>query len=116
MDKRNKFFLIDTSLITLLAASSISGLLLWSVIPRRTGGLRWFLKDVHKWSGVGMAGLAFYHLILHWDWYKKTGRRLIIENNHQEDKKTKSGSGPECTRIRVYFLSLKFLIIFEGFF
>jgi membrane protein implicated in regulation of membrane protease activity len=89
MDKRKKFFLIDTALIALLAASSISGLLLWSVIPRGTGGLRWFLKDLHKWSGTGMAGFAFYHLMLHWDWYKKTGRRLIVNNNHPEDTNKK---------------------------
>jgi len=79
MDKRNKFFLIDTTLIALLATSSISGLLLWTVIPRGTG-LRWFFRDLHKWSGTGMAGLAAYHFMLHWDWYQKTGRRLIIKN------------------------------------
>lgn len=86
MDKKSKFFLIDTTLIFLLAASGISGLLLWTVIPRGTG-LRWFFKDIHKWSGIGMAGLAFYHFMLHWDWYKKTGRYLIVGNNKDAEKK-----------------------------
>jgi hypothetical protein len=87
MKKSNKFFLIDSLLIGLLAASGASGLLLWFIFPRRAGWhkIRWFFKDIHKWSGLGLAGLGTYHFLLHWDWFINTGRRLISTNNKNLD-------------------------------
>lgn len=71
-----KYFIIDSALISLLAASGISGFLLWAVIPRRTTTRR-FIKDFHMWSGVGLTVLASYHLILHWEWYIKMVKKII---------------------------------------
>lgn len=83
MKKSSKFFLIDSFLLGLFAANGASGLLLWFIFPKRAGWykLRSFLRDVHKWSGLGLAGLGTYHLMLHWDWLIKTGRRLKGINN-----------------------------------
>ncbi|NLI12753.1 DUF4405 domain-containing protein [Pelotomaculum propionicicum] len=71
-----KYFFVDSILIGLLAASGISGFLLWTLIPRRTT-LRRFMKDSHIWSGIGLTILASYHLILHWDWYAKMTKKII---------------------------------------
>lgn len=71
MNKTIRNFIIDTTLIGLLAASGISGIALWTgVVPRGTV-LRQFFKIVHRWGGLGLAILATYHLILHWDWYMR---------------------------------------------
>ncbi len=79
-----KYFFIDSALISLLAASGISGLLLWAVIPRRTTTRR-FMKEFHMWSGVGLTGLASYHLILHWKWYVKMANKIITGNHVKQD-------------------------------
>lgn len=76
MNRKAKYFLIDSALVGLLAVSGLSGLSLWLFIPRRTALCR-LIKDVHLWSGMGLAGLASYHFIQHLDWYVKTGRSLM---------------------------------------
>lgn len=82
MKKTTQNFYIDTSLAALLTLSGLSGLLLWFVFPRGAGGgIRWFLKDIHKWAGLGLAGVGTYHLILHWDWLVKTGRNILNKKN-----------------------------------
>jgi hypothetical protein len=79
-----KYFFIDSALISLLAASGISGFLLWAVIPRRTTTRR-FIKDFHMWSGLGLTGLAAYHLILHWEWYVKMANKIIKGSGVKEE-------------------------------
>jgi len=85
MNNKNKFFIVDTTLIGLLAASGISGLLLWTAIPKGTA-LRRLIKDIHKWTGMSLAGLAAYHLILHWDWFIKTSRDIIVGSDPKKIK------------------------------
>lgn len=75
--KETKFFLVDSALLGLLVPTGISGLLLW-LLPRGVGhGLRWFLHDIHQWTGFGLTVLAVYHLFLHWDWFTGTGSKLL---------------------------------------
>ncbi len=71
-----KYFFIASGLISLLAASGISGFLLWAFIPRRNIKRR-IMKDFHVWSGVGFTVLASYHLILHWEWYVKMAKKIF---------------------------------------
>ncbi|RYD05363.1 hypothetical protein N752_09710 [Desulforamulus aquiferis] len=83
LDKTTKYFMIDTALIGLLAASGISGVLLWAgVLPKGTA-IRILFKFLHRWGGLGLAILATYHFIEHWDWYKKTGRTLLKDDIKQ---------------------------------
>jgi len=82
--KSTKFFWVDASLAALLTASGISGLLLWFVFPRGVGqGIRWFLKDIHKWAGLGLVGLGAYHLLLHWNWLIKTGQHVLLNDKNK---------------------------------
>lgn len=81
MNKSTKNFVIDTTLLALLLASGGSGLLLWSgMIPKDTA-IRLALKLIHKWGGLGLVVLATYHFTQHWDWYVKTGKGLVKEED-----------------------------------
>jgi hypothetical protein len=37
------------------------------------------------WSGLGLTGLAAYHLILHWEWYVKMANRIIKGSGVKEE-------------------------------
>jgi len=77
MNKR--LFIIDAVLIILLAASGISGIMIWSSIIPRRNPLRRKARDFHLWSGLTFFCAALYHLSVHWGWFLRTGRKIIIK-------------------------------------
>lgn len=34
-------------------------------------------EDLHTWGGVLMIAAALFHLVIHWQWVKRMGRRLV---------------------------------------
>jgi len=34
-------------------------------------------EDLHTWGGVLMIAAALFHLLIHWQWVKRMGRRLV---------------------------------------
>lgn len=74
--------MIDAILIVLLAASGISGIVIWSIVPGRNP-LRRSVRNFHQWSGLIFLGTAFYHLFIHWNWFIKTGKKIMQNKGNQ---------------------------------
>lgn len=78
MNKAKRNFLVDTTLISLILVATITGLLVWLVFPFHSGRdeLTLLLEDIHKWASVTLVIVTVYHLVTHWEWYKKTFQNL----------------------------------------
>lgn len=78
MDINKKKFLIDILIFILFLVITISGFILWLVLPRGGGGVREssFIFDrhiwvgIHNWLSVGLILLIIVHLLLNWKWIK----------------------------------------------
>ena len=74
---KNKINLwLDIIIFIAFAATAITGLLLWLIIPSGQGN-GWFVfwgltrrewVDLHNWAGLTMLMGAIIHLVLHWQW------------------------------------------------
>ena len=78
MRKSNRNFLVDSVLIFTMSVSVITGLLVWFVYPFDSGSdeISMILEAIHKWSSATLVIVSVYHLITHWEWYKKAYQNL----------------------------------------
>jgi hypothetical protein len=74
---KNKInFWLDMTIFIAFAATAITGLLLWLIIPNGQGS-GWFVfwgltrrewVNLHNWAGLAMLMGVIIHLVLHWQW------------------------------------------------
>ena len=76
MDQIKRNYWTDFVMFVLVAITTITGLVLFFILPSgRRSGLQTFLDiaketwvDVHTWVGLIFIIVAVIHLILHWKW------------------------------------------------
>jgi membrane protein implicated in regulation of membrane protease activity len=73
---RNYWLVVAQALLALLLG--VSSLLLWVVFPRGYFPGRILWVNIHKWSGLALGVLVFFHAVLHWRWLIRTTQRHFI--------------------------------------
>ena len=78
-------FWLDLTIFVTFAATAITGILLWLIIPSGRGSGRLVFYgltrrewvDLHNWVGLGMLLLVAIHLMLHWPWIICVAQRMF---------------------------------------
>ena len=76
MDQIKRNYWIDFVMFVLIAIASLTGLVLFIILPSgRRSGWQTFLGiaketwvDIHTWAGLIFIIVVILHLILHWKW------------------------------------------------
>jgi len=96
MPNKNRLnFWVDLITFVLFALNTMTGLLLWFIIPSGSGSrfavfgafTRAVWLTLHKWLGLGVLGGVATHLAIHWQWILCVGRRCFDLNLAQQVQK-----------------------------
>lgn len=82
MKQQRWFIVIDILAFITFLMSLFSGLVMWLILPDRSGqlGLEFWGLARHDWSNIHLRSSLFFvaviliHLILHWNWIKNIPR------------------------------------------
>jgi len=87
MDRNKIKFLVDLLMFISFIILSISGFILWLVLPRGSGKigagfilLREEWLSIHAWLSVLLIILIFIHLLLNWCWVKVMFKCILVGN------------------------------------
>jgi hypothetical protein len=78
-------FYLDAAIFLAFLVTTITGLLLWLVLPEGRGSSAFMFlglskrtwTDIHDWAGVVMLAGASLHILLHWKWIICVGKRYF---------------------------------------
>jgi hypothetical protein len=77
MSKTEKNFWLDVTIFVTLLITTITGFILWLVLPHEPGFFRNAWVAAHIFFGVaGLAGIIM-HVVWHWDWLKALRGRSL---------------------------------------
>jgi hypothetical protein len=123
MKKNTINFWLDTSLLLVMLALALSGLVIYFILPPGSGGhgggsrlslwgmTRHDMGDIHVYLALILIALLIAHLWLHWRWVYGTVKNIL--------RTPKEGTGPGASRagllIIVTLLTLIFVTV-GGFF
>jgi hypothetical protein len=85
MKKTDVNFVVDFSALVGFLMLVLTGLLMYLVLPPRSGrSMVWGLTrhqwgDIHFWVSVMFSGLIVVHTILHWNWITCMVKTRILE-------------------------------------